>query len=480
MSKSIVSQTKKGLLYSSTSIIVKNILQLFSIGILSRLLTPLDFGIFSILMVINGFTQMFSEMGLTASIIQKKELSHSEISSANIFSILMGLGFTIIVFLVSPLLEQLFNTDNLAYYIKICSIVFFIKSASIIHEALLRKDMRFKALTYIELITFIFGNFLVALTLAYLGFGVMSIIYSLLAQTLISSMLTIALSKFRFSFTYNWQEVKRLLNFGIPFTLGRFSMYLANQGDYLVVGKFLGPVSLGYYNRSFQLMRTPVEFLGGTLSKVLFPAFSKIKDKKPALKKVFLDSVFINALFSLPLTCFLFLEADSVIRIILGEKWGDSVAPFKILVLSLFFRIGYKFIDPLINVTGRPGYKAKFQFLYCILIICGAYIGTKFGITSVALLVSVAVIVHYILMNVIVFDELSINIKELIPEIKHAVIISVTFIVLIIAFKFFIQINNPYTEVIVSLVILFILYGVSLLLFKPVFDRKILWLFKKK
>jgi PST family polysaccharide transporter len=419
-------------------------------------------------------------MGLTASIIQKKELSYSEISSANIFSIVMGLGFTIIIFLVSPLLERLFNTDNLAYYIKICSVLFLIRSASIIHEALLRKEMRFKVLTYIELITFIFGNFLVALTLAYLGFGVMSIIYSLLAQTLINSVLTIALSKFKFSFTYNWQEVKRLLNFGIPFTLGRFSMYLANQGDYIVIGKFLGPISLGYYNRSFQLMKTPVEFLGGTLSKVLFPAFSKIKDKKPTLKRIFLNSVFINAIFSLPVTCFLFLEADSVIKIILGEKWGDSVIPFKILVLSLFFRIGYKFIDPIINATGRPGYKAKFQFLYCILIIFAAYIGTKFGITSVAILVSVVVIIHYILMNIIVFDELSITIKELIPEIKYAVIISATFAILVITFKKHFQINNPYTEVFVSLIILFILYGLSLLVFKAVIDRKILWLFKTK
>lgn len=479
MSKSIVSETKRGLLYSYITIIVKNILQVLSIGIASRLLDPVDFGIMSIIGVFNGFVQMFSELGLTASIIQRKELTHSEISSANIFSIGMGISFTILIFLLSPLLENLFNTQGLAYYMKICSFVFIIKSVSIVHEALLRKEMKFKNLFYSDLTAFVIGNLGVYLIMAYLGFGVMSFVFNILTQAFINAIMNIYFSSFKVAFIYKWKEVKKLLNFGVPFTLGQFSMYIANQGDFVIIGKFMGPAALGFYSRSFQLMRTPVEFLGGTLSRVLFPAFSRIKDNKQALKKIFLNTVFISAVFCLPFSCLLFLEAENVIRIILGEKWGDSVLPFRILVLTLFFRVGYKFVDVIINVTGRPGLKAKFQFLYCVLIIAGAYAGTKVGLNLVTTLVSIAVVIHYLIMNFIVFGELSIRVKELVPEIKHAVLVSMAFVVLLSLFKRIVHINNPYIELSISCLLLLLVYGLAVITFRDVVEKRILWLFKK-
>src|SRR5690606_11681968 len=123
--------------------------------------------------------------------------------------------------------------------------------------------------------------------------------------------------------------------------------------------------------------------LGGTLAKVLFPAFSKIKDNKIALKEIFLLCAFANSLFSFPLTVFFVLNGEAIILLILGDQWNEAVLPFQILITTLYFRVGYKFIDPLINATGNPAIKAKIQFVYCVLVVIGSLLGTMFGLIHV-------------------------------------------------------------------------------------------------
>lgn len=475
MSGSFSGKTKSGLLYTGGSTILRNLLQIISVSVLSRILTPSDFGVYSIILVIYSFVLMFSELGLTSSIIQKSNINSLQLSSANIASIILGVFFSGLLFIGAPAIESIFRTNNLEYYVKIFSIVFVLRAISMVHEAFLRKSMKFKTIILIETLSFVLGSFSISLILALNHFGVVSIVLGLLAQVLIMSLLTIYFSEIKLSWKFNWLALRSLLGFGVPFTFGRLFMYLANQGDNLIIGKFLGSASLGFYNRSFQLMRTPVELLGGTLAKVLFPAFSRVKDNRLILRDVYLICVYVNSLFTLPLAAFLFYNAEGIIYILLGDQWGESILPFKVLVIALFFRVGYKFIDPLINATGNPTVKSMIQLIYAILVIGGAYLGSFYGLVEVTITVTLAVIIHYCLMSVIAIRELALNFMQVVKEGLHGSILCVAFILICVGLDFVgdLGIMNTYSRFALSLLLLFLIYCIYYILYRHIIFQKL-------
>lgn len=457
-----------GLLYSGGAIITKNIFQLISVAILSRLLTPNDFGVYSIITVLYSFSLIFSEFGVVSAIIQKKDLNEHHVNAAKIFTLFMGVFFTSIFFIFSENISLLLNSTYLSKYIKIFSIIFILKSFSLINEAILRKRLKFKKLILIEIISYIFGNFSISIICALLGFGVISVIAGLIAQVTISLILINRDLGFNFQFVkfkFFKQHISGLLNFGVPFTFGRFFMFLGNQADNLIIGKYAGLVDLGFYNRSFQLMKTPVEFVGGTLSKVLFPVFSKIKDNKNQLKDVFLTSNFISSLFLMPLTVFLIYAAKPIIIIVLGDQWESAIPIFQILSSTLFVRVGYKFVDPLINATGNQVLKARVQFFYASLIIISSIIGVKYSIEIVGILVSVSVFIHFILMNIIACKELSITIWDYISSIRVGILATVLFTILLWLTRGIID-GFIFKTLIQSVILLLMTYFVLWLLYK--------------
>ena len=131
------------------------------------------------------------------------------------------------------------------------------------------------------------------------------------------------------------------------------------EGDYLVVGRWLGSSSLGLYTRARKLMGAPASLLGGMLDDVLFPAMARVQDDLPRLGLAYRRGVSLVALTMLPLSALLMVLAPEVIAVALGPQWLGAVVPFQILAVGLLLRTSYKMSDSLARDSSRRGFLAR-------------------------------------------------------------------------------------------------------------------------
>ncbi|WP_271755278.1 lipopolysaccharide biosynthesis protein [Cohnella sp. JJ-181] len=424
-------KTYKGFLWMFSGTGLQVITQLFLTVLLSRILTPEDFGSMSAALIIIGFSVIFTSLGIGPALVQRPIINPKHITTGYTISILFGGLLTLIVYFFSPYFSVFFNNEDLNLILKVFSFVFIIQSFGVVSESLLSRDLEFKVLSKIQMIANTLGYGFLSISLAILGLGVWSLIIGYMTQELIKTLFLVKKKKHNKSIGLDKSAFKELMYFGGGFTIARVFNYGALQGDNLVVGRWLGPEALGLYGRVYQLMAMPAVLIGQVLDKVLFSSMSKIQHEKQALINSYSKGLSLVALLVAPISVYVYLFASDIVKVVLGQNWGGIVTPLKIFSLGMFFRTSYKISESVARATGAVYRRAWRQLLYALLVIAGSIFGLQWGIMGVALGVLVALFVNFILMA-----QLSLNLLGL-------------------SWIFFIKLHLP--PLILSLILLFFL-----------------------
>lgn len=383
-------------------------------------------------MVIINFSDIFVEIGVGPTVIIKKNLNHDFIRVAFSISIILGLSLALIIFLLAPLISNAFNIYELTDIIKALCIIFPIKSLSVVAEALLRKNLKFKILAFRGIFSYAIGYGLVGITLALLDMGVWALVIATIAQGLLNTIFVLAASPHPKSMLFKKEIGKEIIYFGGGFTLSRVFTYFANQADNFVVARWLGASALGFYNRAYTLMKTPINLYGQMLHNVLFPALANIEDRTTQMTNVFKKGTIFLSFFSLPIMVFMIILAPEIIKVILGNQWEAAIVPFQIIAISMYFRVGYRISVTIAKSAGVIYKNAYLQVIYTILIVVASIIGKEWGVSGVAAGVTIAIFVQFILMSNLGLSISNLNwsnfIKLHIPGISFAVILTPFFI----------------------------------------------------
>ena len=378
--------------------------------VLSRLLTPKDFGVVAAVQIVISFADIFSFLGVGPAIIQKKELIDDDIVTANILNLLFGVVVYSIIFVFSKVISSFVGISDVRI-LNVLAIVVLLHSLSGVSSSLLMKDMRFKTISKIHIAAQISYG-IVAILLAYLGFGPWALIAGRLVLTTTSTIINLWILPLRIKPQINWTSAKDLLIFGSGITITKILNNFALQGDSWVASRYLGTIKLGYYNRAFSLFSMPTSMLGTILSRVLFPLLSKFQDRHEKLAYVFLNLNALLALLSMPVSIFLFLSANEIVNLVLGDGWDPIVGPFKILVICLFFRSSYKISVSLIKSLGAIYRRLWTQVLFAASVIGGGIIGKEWGIMGIATATSISVFINYLVLSLLVKNLIDLNITD--------------------------------------------------------------------
>lgn len=395
-----------GLLWTAWGNGAQAILQLVVLAFLARLLRPADFGVVTAAMIVVGFSEIFSKLGLGPALVQRPELEPRHLRTAFSVSILLGFLTGGIIWITAPVAADFFRNEGVEPVLKVLAWVFPLKGLAVMSESLASRELRFRWLANIQVVCFAGGYGLVGVGLGIYGYGA----WALVAATLAQSLLKTAILLFAFPPPKRPVPERRafaeLIYFSGGFTAARLSNYLALQGDYLVVGRWLGPVALGLYGRSYQLMGQPALLFGRILDDVLFPAMAKVQGQKERLATAYTRGVALIGLVILPTSVTLYVLAPELIYVVLGPQWNECVVPFQILIIGMLFRTSYKMSDSLTRATGAVYRRAWRQVAYAVLVVGGAWAGQHWGITGVALGVLVALAVNFTIMA-----QLSLNLS---------------------------------------------------------------------
>lgn len=411
------------------------------IGILSRLLTPAEFGVIAIALSIIMFSQIFSEIGFSASVIQKEVLSENQIQSIFSLSVLISFFMGILMLLLSKPISVFFNEPILQYVISSLSAIFPIKGFSNISKALTMKEMKFSLIAYVELISYTIGYGTIAILLSLLGFGVWSLVIANLIVALIETIILYSLKPIKFNINIKIVEIKEMIYFGVWFSINKIASYFANQADYLVVGKVLGLETLGFYNKSYQLISMPSNYIGNVVDKVLFSSFSIYQKDILFLEKTYIKSFNLLSSLLIPLSAFMFFLAPEIIYLMLGPSWESVTIPFRILALFIVFRSTYKINDALIRSLGLVKDSAKRKIVYAFIVIVSSLIGSLFGIIGVAIGVSIAILINFLITTSLATKVMKVNVIYIFSIILIKIPISALYGVLLLQLLNYLRLN---------------------------------------
>jgi PST family polysaccharide transporter len=391
-------RTISGMAWSAWGSAATGALKVLVLVLLTRLLSPADFGVVGAALIVIGFSLAFSQLGMGPALIQRPVLEDRHISTAFYASTGFGIVVAVFVWILAPNIADFFYMKQLVPVVRALSVLFPIAGVSSVAENLAQRDMRFRLLANTDVFAYSVGYGLVGVVLAILGFGAWALVAGQIAQAVLRAAVVLRAAPPRLRPGPSWVCFRDLMGFGMGLSAARLGVILANQADNLVVGRWLGAVALGLYSRAYQLMSVPTSLLGDVFDKVLFPTMSRVQEDIRRLTTAYLQGTAVVALVTLPAGVVAAVVAPELVAVAFGNKWEALVPAFQVLSLGMMFRTSYRMSDSLSRATGKVYRRAWRQALYAVLVFVGAWVGQRDGITGVALGVLVALFLNYLLM----------------------------------------------------------------------------------
>jgi len=260
----------------------------FLVGVLlSRLLTPSDFGVTAIAFVVLGFVQPLQDLGIGAAVVQRRHLTSRHVRAAFTFTTLLGLATAAAIMLVAPLVAIVMRDARVTPVLRVLSAGLALQAPGGVAGALLRRRLDFRRVFFVDTASYMVG-FGVSIGLALLGKGVWSLVWGGFVQGTLLSAFQLAVVRHSVRPLLTTRETRDLLHFGVGWGASNWINYLALNADNFVVGRMLGAASLGLYARAYTLMSLPSTHMASLLSGVLFPAFAEIQADRARLRRAYL------------------------------------------------------------------------------------------------------------------------------------------------------------------------------------------------
>lgn len=323
-----------GIFYTGITKYFSIIISIIIGSILARLLTPAEFGVVALITVFISFFNILSDVGISPAIIQSKELTKDDMQSIFILSILLGLILALTLFFSATTIALFYKNDELIPLTKLLSLTVFFSGLRIVPNALLLKKLKFKEVGVISIIVQMLSGIL-AINFAYEGFGYYALVYKSIFDGFFTFIFLYSMSPVKFKFEINKNSINKILHFSSFQFFFNFINYFSRNTDNLLIGKFISPVALGYYDKSYQLMMMPIQNLTHVITPVLHPVLSEFQNDKKRIFNSYIKVVKILATIGFPLSVFLYFSAYEIICILYGSQWEQSIPIFKILALTV-------------------------------------------------------------------------------------------------------------------------------------------------
>lgn len=372
-----------GIKWSSVSQFGRQSMQLITTIILARLLSPSDFGLIGMTVVVIGFINLFKDLGTSATVIQQQNYSEELLCSIFWVNVAFGLLAMLVLFIISPIVASFYNEPRLILLLKVLSTTLFISGLSILQQAILERNLAFQILAKVELIAIALGS-TVGIFLALLGNGVWSLVYQSLVVALATTILLWLSTKWRPRLSFSWHEIKSVSRYSLNLTgFSIFNYFVANT-DYVLVGKFLGAQELGYYSLAYRIMLYPIQSISAVVGRVMFPGFSQIQSDNSKFRYIYLKVVAAIALITFPMMLGLLALVEPFVLTIFGPDWQPTIVLLFILVpVGMVQSIGTT-LSVIYQAKGRTDLLFRWGVVMgCVAVIAFA-IGLRWGIIGVA------------------------------------------------------------------------------------------------
>lgn len=353
----------------------------FIIGIiLARLLTPEEFGLIGMITIFIAISQILINGGIKDALIREKKASNSYYNTAFLFNAFISVCLYIILFISAPFISDFYNEPQLTPIVRLISFTLIINACTLVQRVKLIKKIDFKSLMKVSFSSSLISG-LVAITLAYMGYGVWSLIWKNIIASIITLVFLWKINNWIPKFNFDKTAFKSMFGFGSRLMiLGLIDTTFQNI-YYLVIGKYYSATQLGFYTRADAFKRLPAQSLTSVIQKVSYPTLSKLELGSQKIKDVYIRITNSTLMVSVILMFFLASISEPLVLFLLGEKWALSAKYLSILCFAGIFFPNTSMNYSLLKVYGKSSTVlnlgiAKKVFLVPVVLV-GIFIGME-------------------------------------------------------------------------------------------------------
>jgi O-antigen/teichoic acid export membrane protein len=367
---------------------VMQVLRLLVGLVLAHLLSPSDYGVASVALLVTGFVLVFSDLSFGAAIVQRTTVSERDLATMFWVSLAAGALFTLVGIAVSGLVAAAFDEPALKGLFAVMSLTFVITSLGATQRAVLTRSMSFRELELRMMSGTAIGG-IVGVVVAVSGGGPWAIIAQQVAFSVVSTGLLWATCRWRPSLRFSWQSARDLGGYSGNVLGNRLVLVAQDTSNTALIGKLLGPQSLGLFAVANNLVLIPLSSIVNPVADVLFPAFSRLQEEKARIGSLWLGSLPYAAAIAVPSLLGLIVVAPDFVAVALGSKWTDVTPVLQVLAILGIARALQGWNSVIVMALDRVGFLLQISIWSLIVSVCAVAIGCFFGTVGVAVSLTV-------------------------------------------------------------------------------------------
>lgn len=446
---------------------IKLILQLGSVAILARLLQPSDFGLIAMVAVFTGLALQFMEGGLSMATIQRDQITHAQVSNLFWVNGALGAGLCLLGILISPLVATIYDEPRLTMVMAAMSLTFLIGGLSVQHDALLRRQMRFKAITVIDIVSMAAG-ISAGIAAALGGLGYWALVISTITTLATKTTMRWLSARWVPSMMSRGSGVRPLLGFGANLTGANFIGYIATNLIPFAIGYIGGTQSLGLFNRANMLTSIPSSQMLPPVMNVLQPTLARVARDPERLRRTIMSIMGKLVLGTMFVTLTMAVLADWIVQLFLGSGWNGAVPIFRMLAVFSLVEPIAGFLAVSLVAIGNAKALLRWKAITLSILIVSVGIGSfwgAFGVVAAYALSGVFIRLPGFLYYASQF--LPVTFGEFVKALVPSAICALATIAALLVLRQFILIVSPIAGLAVFIVAAAVIYPVLCLLIKP-------------
>ncbi len=365
--------------------------------VLARILDPDIYGTIALIAVFTTIMQVFVDSGLGNALIQKKQADDVDFSSVFFFNIAFCLLLYALMWVASPAIAAFYHDPSLVPYIRVLSLTIVISGIKNVQQAYVSRNMLFKKFFFSTLGGTI-GAAIVGIIMALRGYGIWALIAQQIFNLTIDTMILWITVPWRPKRCFSMERLKGLLSYGWKLLASSLLDTGYNNLRQLLIGRIYTRSDLAYYNQGDKFPALIINNINASIDSVLLPAMSEEQDDKLRVREMTRWSIMISTYLMSPLLVGMAACADTIIRLLLTDKWLPCAPYMQIFCLAY---LSYPIHTANLNAIKAMGRSDLFLKLEVI----------KKGIGLVVLLVFVRVGVMELALSMLAFSTLSLAIN---------------------------------------------------------------------
>jgi PST family polysaccharide transporter len=369
-------------------------IQLASVVVLSRLLSPDDYGVTVMVMAVIGIGEVFRDFGLANAAIQARELSKAQRDNLFWTNTGIGAGISIIVLAIAPLLSLLYGDSRLTAVAMALAPVFLLNGLSTQYRASLARNLRFGSLA----VTDVAASALalgIAIALATSGAGYWALVAQQLGTPAVALVLLITQSRWVPGWLQKRVSIRPFLRYGWNILVAQLLTYAGRNADSFIIGIRSGATDLGLYDRAFQILMMPLNQLSTPISRVAVPVLSRLQDEEARFTAFLLRGQTIFLTILIPFFLVAAALAQPLVPVVLGDQWSASASLFQILAVAGVARAAGNATYWVALSRGLTGLSMRLALISTPLLIAAIGVGAVWGVTGVAVGVAATSVVMW-------------------------------------------------------------------------------------